>query len=211
MTSRDSGFDDLMARVRSGDDAAETVVFRRFVHRLIALAARQFDAWMHKQADVENVVLSAYKSFFLRNRREEYDLAGWDALWSLLVIITLRKCTKRRKHLRAARRDARRQVPWRSESERAIVARPTGPPLPIEAAILTETVETLFQTMTPDDRPIVEQILVGYTAEEIAERLDCSERTVRRVRQRAKHRLERLIDARRSRPARIDDRRLEPG
>jgi len=71
MASRDSGFDDLMARVRSGDDAAETLVFRRFVHRLIALAARQFDSWMHKQAGVENIVLSAYKSFFLRNKREE--------------------------------------------------------------------------------------------------------------------------------------------
>jgi hypothetical protein len=29
-----------MARVRSGDDAAETLVFRRYVERLIALAAR---------------------------------------------------------------------------------------------------------------------------------------------------------------------------
>ena len=49
--------------------------------------------------------------------------------------------------------------------------------------------------MEPGDRAIVEQILAGYTALEIAERLDCSERTVRRVRQRAKLRLERLIEA----------------
>jgi hypothetical protein len=45
------------------------VVFRRFVHRLIALAARQFDAWIRDRADVENVVLSAYKSFFRSNQR----------------------------------------------------------------------------------------------------------------------------------------------
>ena len=61
-------------------------------------------------------------------------------------------------------------------------------------AILTETAATLFQAMTPDDRPIVEQILLGYTAEEVAAQLGCSERTVRRVRQRAQRRLERLAD-----------------
>jgi DNA-directed RNA polymerase specialized sigma24 family protein len=193
MASRDSDFEDLMARVRSGEDAAETVVFRRFVHRLIALAGRQFDSWMHEQADVENVVLSAYKSFFLRNQREEFDLAGWDALWSLLVVITLHKCTKRRKHLRAARRDMARQVPWPEQNER-VTWLPDRAPTPDEAAILTDTVEALFQTMMPDDRPIVEQILMGYTAQQVAIQLGCSERTVRRVRERAQRRLERLAD-----------------
>ena len=33
MASAMTGFDDLMARVRSGDDAAETLVFRRYVRR----------------------------------------------------------------------------------------------------------------------------------------------------------------------------------
>ena len=207
MVSRDSGFDDLMARVRSGDDAAETLVFRRFVHRLIALAARQFDSWMHEQADVENVVLSAYKSFFLRNQREDYDLAGWDALWSLLVVITVHKCTKRRKHLRAARRDMARQVPWSERDDRETWL-PDRAPTPDEAAILTDTVETLFQSMTPDDRPIVEQILMGYTAREVAAQLGCSERTVRRVRQRAQLRLQRLADLQETRPSRVEHDRL---
>jgi RNA polymerase sigma factor (sigma-70 family) len=194
MMSPDGGFEELMARVRAGDDTAEMVVFHRHVRRLIALAAKQFDAWMRDQADIENVVLSAYKSFFLRNRRDEYDLAGWDSLWSLLVIITLHKCTRRRKHLRAARRDVRRQVHWVGRDDQASWLADRAP-TPIEAAILSDTVEQLLLSMEPDDRAIVERILAGYAAEEIAERLDCSERTVRRVRQRAKHRLERLIEA----------------
>ena len=116
---------------------------------------------MRDQADVENVVLSAYKSFFLRNQRGEFDLADWDELWSLLAMITLRKCTKRRKHLRAARRDAGREVPLAGAERTARAWLPDRAPTPDEAAILTETVETLFQAMTPDDRPIVEQILHG--------------------------------------------------
>jgi RNA polymerase sigma-70 factor (ECF subfamily) len=189
----DATFDELMRRVQGGDDAAETVVFRRYVHQLISLAARQFEASLRDRADVENVVLSAYKSFFLRNARGEFEVNDWSELWSLLAMITLRKCAKRRRHLRAARRDAHREVGWRDRDDepRQLMDRA---PTPAESAILTETVETLLQAMTPDDRPIVEGILLGYTAQEVAAQLDCSERTVRRVRQRAKRRLQRLVD-----------------
>ena len=60
---------------------------------------------------------------------------------------------------------------------------------------MNETIELLYQAMKPDDRLIVEQILMGCTAEQVAEQLGCSERTVRRVRQRAKQRLRRLVGA----------------
>jgi RNA polymerase sigma-70 factor (ECF subfamily) len=192
--SRDEHFDDLMARIRAGDDAAETVVFRRFVHQLVALASQQFDAWMRDRIDVEDVVLSAYKSFFLRNSRGDFDLGGWDELWALLAIITVRKCRRRRKFLRALRRDAARERPWPEGNDQGAWL-PDRAPTPVEAAILAETVEQLFQAMSEQDRPVVAQILAGYTAEEVAQRLDCSERTVRRVRQRAKQRLQRLVES----------------
>ena len=66
---QDDSFNDLMARLRSGDSSAETLVFRRFVHRLIALASRQFATEIREKVDVEGVVQSACKSFFLRQRR----------------------------------------------------------------------------------------------------------------------------------------------
>lgn len=189
---RDSEFDALMDRLRSGDDAAATTVFRRFVDRLIALAASRFEPWMRAHVDAEGVVLSAYESFFVRNRRGDFDLAGWNELWSLLACITLRKCGQRRGAMRAARRDARREVDWPEGSMRlARIA--DRSPTPDEAAVLAETVDRLLQAMEPEDRPIVEQILMGFTAEEVAGRLDCSERTVRRVRGRAKDHLRRLM------------------
>ena len=75
----DESFNDVMARY-AGDDTAETMVFRRFVRRLIVLAAKQFDARMRERADVENVVLSAFKSFFIRNERGDFLLADWGEL-----------------------------------------------------------------------------------------------------------------------------------
>jgi DNA-directed RNA polymerase specialized sigma24 family protein len=68
-------------------------------------------------------------------------------------------------------------------------------PSPLQAAMLTETIEQLFRLMEDGDRSILEDLLLGYTAKEAAARLDCSERTVRRVRQRAKHCLRTLIEA----------------
>jgi RNA polymerase sigma factor (sigma-70 family) len=190
----DESFNDMMTRVRAGDDTAETMVFRRFVRRLIVLAAKQFDARMRDRADVENVVLSAFKSFFIRNQRGDFLLADWGELWSILAMITLRKCGKRLRYLKAARRDASSEVTLRESGIRESRI-PDRAPTPVEAAILTETVERLFQSMEPEDRPIIEYIFMGYTAEEVAEQLDCSERTVRRVRQHAKNRLLKLIDA----------------
>ena len=201
MTIRDSGFDDLMARVRSGDDAAETLVFRRFVHRLIALAARQFDSWMHKQADVENIVLSAYKSFFLRNQREEYDLAGWDALWSLLVIITLHKCTKRRKHLRARGVTCARSPVAGAERTRTVATRP-GPHSRRGGDPHRHRRDTLsdHDAGRPAHRRADPHGLHGPGGGGAARLL--GERTVRRVRQRAQRRLERLADPREAGPPR---------
>jgi RNA polymerase sigma factor (sigma-70 family) len=189
---QDAPFETVKAGLRRGDDAVATAVFQRYVRRLIALASRQFEAWIRNRVDVEDVVLSACKSFFLRNERGEFDLNGWDELWSLLATITLRKCAKRRRLWRTGRRDISREAGLRA-AEDAMSWVPDRAPTPVEAAVLAETVEQLIRGMDPSDRPIVEQFLQGCTAGEIAARLDRSERTVRRVRLRAKHRLERLI------------------
>jgi RNA polymerase sigma-70 factor, ECF subfamily len=190
--SQDDSFGDLMGRLKAGDQGAETLVFRRYVHRLIALAGRQFEAELRDKADVEGVVQSACKSFFLRQRRGEFMLDGWDELWSMLATITLRKCANRRDYLRASRRSTRREASWTVQEGEGFRI-PDRAPTPAEAAIFSETVEQFFESMGPDDRPIVQQILMGCTAAEVANQLDCSERTVRRVRQRAKQRLLRLI------------------
>jgi DNA-directed RNA polymerase specialized sigma24 family protein len=188
----DMSFDEVIARVRAGDDAAETLVFRRYARRLLGLAARQFDGWTRERIDVEDAVLSACKSFFLRCRQDAFDVAGWDELWAILAMITLRKCRTRHEHARAARRDVARE---RSGAEVGGLEDPFPDrgPSPEEAAMLSELVEQLFTATEPVDRPVVELILAGYTAEEVAGRCDCSVRTVGRVRQRAKQRLLRQL------------------
>ncbi len=162
------------------------------MRRLVGLAGRQFDARIRERIDVEDLVASACKSFFLRCRQDAFEMADWDELWALLAMITLRKCQTRREHARAARRDPFRERSW-AEAEGREGPIPDRGPTPEEAAMFSETVEQLFGAAEPRDRAIVEMVLAGYPAGEISESCDCSVRTVGRVRRWAKDRLIRQL------------------
>ena len=186
----------LMGRLRSGEDAAAREVFVRFAARLAGLARRHLDARLAVKVDPEDVVQSAYKSFFLRQRGGELDVGNWDGLWGVLTLITLRKCADRAAYYHAGKRDVAREIAGGAsgDSTPAIAELALDrEPQPDEAAVLAETVEALFRTIDDaDERAILELSLQGYTTTEISERLGRAERSVRRLRERVRKRLERM-------------------
>lgn len=192
--ARRGSFEEVMDRLRCGDEGAAEEVYRRFAHRLAALACRQFDARMRARADHEDVVQSALKSFFCRCERGEFELGSWDAVWALLAVLTVRKCGKRRRFLRAARRNAVREVAWEDGPADCVVPADREP-TPEEAAMLAETVERWLAGLGPEERGIVELSLQGYEVGAIAERLRRSERSVKRVRANIEGRLRRRLAA----------------
>jgi DNA-directed RNA polymerase specialized sigma24 family protein len=190
----DTAFDDLMARLKAGDSDASAAVFRRFVDKLVALAARQFAMELRERADIEGVVQSVYRSFFTRQARGQLEPADWEELWNLLAVIALRKCARRREYLCAAVRDASREVAARPAGDSASLWEPISrEPSPPEAAALAETVETLLGALDDEERAMACGFLQGHTAGEIAVVSGCSERTARRLRSRLKHRLRRIL------------------
>ena len=190
-------FSGLMARLRSGEDAAAREVFERFAGRLVALARRRFNRLLARKVDPEDVVQSAFKSFFVRHRAGRIDVGDSDGLWNLLTLITLRKCADRAEYFLADRRDATREVtgPADGDGSQACLRALDREPRPDEAVILAETVESLFRDVSTHERPILELSLQGYTAAEISVRLGRAERSVRRLRERIRKRLERVNDA----------------
>jgi RNA polymerase sigma-70 factor (ECF subfamily) len=191
-------FPELMDRLRSGEDEAAREVFARFAARLVALARRHLDARLAVKVDPEDVVQSAYKSFFIRQRAGTLEVGNWDSLWGVLTLITVRKCADRAAYYKADKRDVGRELSGGSTDSSPGAAAEIAldrEPMPEEASVLAETVEALFRAVDdPDERAILELSLQGFTAAEISESLGRAERSVRRLRERIRKRLERLRD-----------------
>ncbi len=186
-------FSALMQELRSGQHQAANAVFCRYAEQLVSLARRHLDERFANKVDPEDVVQSAYRSFFVRQRDGRLEVENWQSLWGLLTLITLRKCADRVRYFQADRRDVNREAagpkstddpqPWQNAVGRE--------PTPDEAAVLAETVERLLGGLDADERPIVELSLQGYSTEEISEQLGRASRSVRRLRERVRLQLER--------------------
>jgi RNA polymerase sigma-70 factor (ECF subfamily) len=187
----ESGFDQLAGRLRRGDADAAAEVFRRFARRLIALARSQLDSWVRTRVEPEDVVQSVFRSFFTRFESGQFRLGSWDNLWTVLTLITVRKCTNRVEFWRAAKRDLQREagpLPDAGLLEEALARDPT----PAEAVCLSETVEQLLKQLSERDRAILTAHLQGRDTAAISADMHLTERTVRRALERARRALIRL-------------------
>jgi RNA polymerase sigma-70 factor (ECF subfamily) len=193
MSSHDS-FAGLMQRLRDGEDEAAREVFVRFARRLVGLARGHLDGRLLAKVDPEDVVQSAYKSFFVRHREGELQVGSWDGLWGLLTLITLRKCADRAAYYRAGKRDLGREVASGGEDDSAADHLAVDrEPTPHEAVMLAEAVEALFGAVSdPEERAVLELSLQGYSTTEISEKVGRAERSVRRLRERVRKVLERM-------------------
>ncbi len=156
----ENDFDQFVDRLRRGDEDAAAEVFHRFARRLIALARSQLDSWIRSRVEPEDVVQSVFRSFFTRFQSGQFQLGDWDNLWTVLTLITIRKCTNRKEFWRAAKRDLQHEansLPRGDPLQEALARDPT----PSEAAILSEVVERLMKNVTEADRAILTLHLQG--------------------------------------------------
>jgi RNA polymerase sigma-70 factor (ECF subfamily) len=174
---------DLIARWRQGDEQAAAELFHRYAARLLALADSRLSAKMALRANAEDVVQSAYRSFFTRARDGRYIVERSGDLWRLLVAITLHKVRKLAEFHTAGKRSVNRECPHTDMRDwlGVPVAALTQEPSPAEAAALADEVERVTQRLEPDQRQVFELRLQGHSLEEIAGASGCSVRTVKRV------------------------------
>jgi RNA polymerase sigma-70 factor (ECF subfamily) len=159
---------------------------------LIGLARAHLGAQLQHKVDPEDVVQSAYKSLLLRYGEGALAAEGWEGLWGLLTMITVRKCADRARFHQAERRDVRREAVAAEGSDdgswREAISRE---PTPDQAVVLAEVVEGLLSRLKTDERTMLELSLQGYSAQEISQQTGRAERSVRRLRERVRKYLER--------------------
>jgi RNA polymerase sigma-70 factor (ECF subfamily) len=189
----------VIEQLRQGNDSAANEVVRRYATRLIALAGAQLDDRLRRKVDPEDVVQSAFRSFFRRAEAGQFDVNNWESLWGLLVQFTLRKCGRRIQYFRAARRDFRREVPSApvsSEEQEDLAQLAADPsPSPEEVTFLTDTAEQVMRRLGSErKRRIFELSLQGYSIAEISSQVSYYERGVERVRSQIRQLLEGLLE-----------------
>jgi len=180
----------LIQFLRSGDaaerDLAARLIWQRYFRDLLELARNNLNKRIRRREDEEDVLQSMYKSFCLRQQRGEFDLASRDALWKLLVTITLRKARNAANKQMREKRDVGREQTISDQDDGesgqwVLEQMDSSGPSPAEAALLNEALERRLEML--DDaqlREIALWRLEGYTNGEIAARLDCTERSIER-------------------------------
>jgi RNA polymerase sigma-70 factor (ECF subfamily) len=182
----------LVARWRAGDQQAAAELFRRYANRLIALARSRLPAKLVHRVDPEDVVQSVYRSFYAGAREDRYDLQRGGDLWRLLVTITLHKVYYQVRRNAAGKRAVDLEQSFGSEDsllgiQPRMLARE---PSPVEALALAESLTQVMGQLQPLHRRMLELRLLGNDVEAIAAATDRTQRTVRRVLDEVKQRLE---------------------
>ena len=165
----------LFAGVANGDEAAAEELFAVYVQRLIGLAQARISERLRQKVDADDIVLSAMRSFFIRAREGQFVIERSGELWALLAAMTRNKLLRRCEHFRQQKRDVARDAGPLTESIGAVE------PTVEEALAVADELELVMGELTPLSREIAERRLQGQSIPDIAEAVDRSERTVRRL------------------------------
>jgi len=192
--SRELPFAELLQALRDGDEAAWNRVFDQLLPRATAAVRREFGAAVSQPENAGGeAVASACRTFFRNITGGKFTLEDWSDLTGLFIRITLNKCVDKLRQ--QSRQVALTDLVPAEGSEKAsalLVELPARDPLPLEEVLrreasaefkrIVDLVRRRFSRKNEQWRTILNLKLEGTsTNEQIANKLGCSERAVKRV------------------------------
>ena len=170
-----------------GDAEAARKIWNDYFGKLVRLARRKLVGIPSRDSDEEDVALSAMNSFYQGLAQHKFDhIHNRDDLWKLLVTMTARKATaKRRSHFAQKRGGGQvrgESVFGQPENDQEGIARIIGTePTPELAVSVAENCRKMLDLLQDETlRHVALWTLEGYRTEEIAGKLGCVRRTVER-------------------------------
>lgn len=193
----DAQWDALINGLRDGDQQACTNFWNSYGNQLQAVAQKQLSARLQRRVGSDDVVQSACRTFFRRISDGQFDLPDADALWRLMCAITLTKARRAaRDHSRQKRgMDAEQYLDATSSVDggrRFELA--GGGETPFDAVEFSDQMDQLLASLSPQECQVLDLKLQNHTNDEIAEMINCSERTVRRLTDKIRSRWTTLFD-----------------
>jgi DNA-directed RNA polymerase specialized sigma24 family protein len=175
-----------LARLREGDAGAAQHLWEQYFARMVGLARKRLRGARRREADEEDVALSAFDSFCRGAEQGHFpDLRERNNLWRLLVNITARKALHllaREGRLKRGGGKVRGESALRDAAEGEGIEAVVGhEPTPEFAAQVAEECQRLLGRLGDEQqRAIAVWKMEGHTNEDIAARLGCALATVER-------------------------------
>jgi RNA polymerase sigma factor (sigma-70 family) len=176
----------VVSRLPAATDSVAASLDEQYRDRLCQLVEREMNRRFRRKEDPEDVVQSAFRTFYRRNARGEFHIDSSVDLWRLLETITRHKILKHVEKLGTAKRNQKREEYPEGDNVPAPV------PTPEEAAIAADLIENALAGLGEDYVTIFNLRLQRHTEEEIAAKLNCTRSSVRSRLNRIRERLEHL-------------------
>jgi len=196
MSGGGDSVDQLIAGLRSGDSQAMQRFWDCYGPMLERLVDRNLAQPLRRRVGSEDVVQSACRTFLRRAQNGEFDIPDADAFWRLLCTIALTKLRQQARYHGQQKRDLRHEQSMDSVDQHG---RPKAASLegaidtPDAALAFADEFDALMASLDPRERDVLELKLQDIDNVEIAQRLGCTERTVRRRLQQIGNEFERRL------------------
>lgn len=187
--------------LRSGDAAAAGEFWKRYGPLMHAVADQHLSPGMRRRVEPDDVVQSVCRTFFRRAKAGEYQLPDSQALWRLLCAITITKVREQARFHGRAKRGLKREVSMDAGGKDGDEAGDAGhlapaddAPSPADAAAFADQFRLVIESLGEEEQQLVCLKLDDCTNDEVAGKLGCSERTVRRLMKEVQARLSKVLD-----------------
>lgn len=170
-------------RVKQGDTAAAEQIWQKYYRRLVSMARQRLQGASLAVSDEEDVAVSVFESFYRAAENGRFpDLNSRDDLWKLLLRMAARKIIDHHRHANRARRGGDAVLQSLDHIDDGAVFDVIGEePSPEMVVMMTESCEQLLSHLEDTNiRNVAVGKMEGFSNAELAQKFECSERTIER-------------------------------